>query len=95
MTIIENKEFWELQIEKLKVSGLTRKQYCRENGIDYVRFGYWLKRLSQSSSALVPVKVQTTEITKSKEILCTLELRGHLLKIHDISVLAFILDRIG
>ena len=60
---IENKEFWQEQLVKLKASGLSRSQYCRDNGINYDRFGYWLRRLSPVPSEFVPVKVvQTQEI---------------------------------
>lgn len=95
-SIIENKEFWEKELEKLKTSGLSRSQYCRENGINYERFGYWIKRLSSPLPTFVPIKVQEQEVaapSSSLATLCTIELRGHMFKIHDISALAFVLER--
>lgn len=92
---IESKEFWEQQLKRFKESGLTRSQYCRDNNINYDRFGYWLKRLSPAElSTFVPVKLRTPEPTSSHLVLCTLELRGHILKIHDRSALSFILERL-
>ena len=93
-TIIEDKEFWGQQFEKLKASGLSRSKYCRKNGINYDRFGYWLKKLSPISSEFVPVTIQPLESSPPHATLCTLELRGHILKIHDLSALSFVLERL-
>lgn len=93
--VIERKDFWRQQLENLKISGLTRSQYCRENNINYDRFGYWLKRLSPVSSEFIPVKLQTPELASPHSALCTLELRGHILNIHDLSALSFVLERLA
>jgi hypothetical protein len=93
--IIERKEFWKKELEKLTASGLSRSQYCRENGIDYERFGYWIKKLSSPSPEFIPVKVHTSEVTNPNATLCTIELRGHIIKIHDILALQFILERLS
>lgn len=92
-SIIESKEFWEQQSEKLKASGLSRSQYCRVNSINYHRFGYWLKKMPPVSPKLIPVKLQALEVTSSNSTLCTLELHGHILKIHDLSALSFVLTK--
>lgn len=94
-TMIERKEFWEQELEKLKTSGLSRSQYCRDNGINYDRFGYWIKRLLSASREFIPVKVHTPEVTISNATLCTIELRGHIIKIHDLSVLSFLFERLA
>lgn len=91
MPTIEDKNFWEHQIEKLKASGQSRSQYCRENNINYNRLGYWLKNLLPVT--LIPIKIQSEKPVASHPILCTIELRGHLLKIHDISALSILLER--
>jgi hypothetical protein len=93
--VIEDKEFWHDQLEKLKISGLSRFQYCRENDINYDRFGYWIKKLSPAISKFIPVKLQTSEVTVKYATLCTIELRGHILKIHDLSVFSLILERLA
>ena len=93
--IIEGKEFWEHQLEKFKASSLTRSQFCRENGINYDRFGYWIKRLSHTPSEFVPVKLQSPTRTTSYPILCTIEFHSHIVKIHELSALSFFLERLA
>ena len=95
MSAIESKEFWDQHIEKHKASGLSRSQYCREYDINYHRFGYWLRRLLPSTSGFVPVQIQTSAVTTNNAALSTLELRGHILKIHDMTALSFILGRLA
>jgi hypothetical protein len=93
--INKSKEFWEQQLEKLKASGLSRAQYCREHGINYSRFGYWVTRLCPVPSTFIPVEIQATNLEPSHTTLCTLELPKHTLKIHDMSALSFILERLA
>jgi hypothetical protein len=93
--VIEGKEFWQQQLEKLKTSGLSRSQFCRENGVNYDRFGYWIKRLSPVTSEFVAVKLQASEATVPDVTLCTIELHGYVLKIHDLSALSLMLERLA
>jgi len=93
--VIEGKEFWQQQLKKLKTSGFSRSQYCREKGINYDRFGYWLKRLSPASSEFIPVNLQTPAVAAAHATLCTIELSGYALKIHDLSALSFMLERLA
>ncbi len=90
----KNEAFWKEQLGKLKESGLSRARYCRENGINYDNFGYWIAKLCPVPSAFLPVNVQASESNTSHSVLCTLELRSHIIKIHDLSALSHILDRI-
>jgi len=92
--IKETKEFWEQELEKLKTSGLSRAQYCRENGINYERFNYWIKKLNPEASTFIPVKIQTTEPTSHHITLCALEIKGHVLKIYDLTALSYLLERL-
>ena len=93
--LIEDKEFWQNHLEKLKISGLSRFQYCRENDINYDRFGYWLKKLSPPISKFISVKLQASDVKAEHATLCTIELRGHVLKIHDLSALSLMLERLA
>lgn len=91
---IEGKEFWKKQLEQSKASGLSRTQYCRENNVNY-RFGYWLKRLSPVETPdFISVKLHAPELKPSHSTICTQELRGHILKIHDLSALSFVIERL-
>jgi hypothetical protein len=93
---IESREFWEQQLEKLKSSGLSRAKYCRENGINYDRFGYWLTRLRPATSPrFLPVKLHECHLETTLTPLCTLEIRGHVLKIYDVSALSFVLEKLA
>lgn len=81
-------------------SGLTRSKYCRQNKLNYDQFSYWLKKQlcnKNKSTKLVSVKVKPdSQPTAAQSILCTLNLKsGHCLKIHDISALSIILDRMN
>lgn len=93
MSTIEDKKFWEHQIEKLKSSGQSRSQYCRENNVDYNQLGYWIKKLLPVT--FVPINIKSEKQSISHPTLCTIELRGHLLKIYDISALSILLERLA
>ena len=92
---IENIDFWQRHIEQLKTSGLSRKQYCREKDVNYDRFGYWLKRIIESTSGFVPVKLKSSETPARQSVLCTLELRGGTVKVHDLSALSLLIERLA
>src|SRR5580658_6484874 len=92
--VIESKDFWEKQLEQLKASGLSRAEYCRTNGVNYDRFGYWLTRLRSAPSKFLPIKIREQCSGNPLVGLCTLEIRGHTLKIHDVSALSFILEKL-
>jgi hypothetical protein len=98
-TSIEAKEYWQQQLDKFKASNLSRSKFCRENSIDYHKFSYWIKKskLSPTLSEFVPIKLQISEGTTQHNhtALCSLELRDHVLRIHDLSVLSFILERLS
>lgn len=93
-TIAEDAAFWRQHIEQLKLSGLSRAQYCRDNGLSYAQCSYWLKRVSRSTSdAFIPVQLKPSQDSMISTPLCVLESRVGLLKILDLSALSFILDR--
>ncbi len=95
---IENEEFWRHHIQKQKTSCLTRANYSRQNGLNYHRFCYWIKKhfLNQSQNTqLVAVKVKTVSEPVMQSMLCTLNLKGgHSFVIHDLKALSIILDKI-
>jgi len=41
----EDKIYWKNEISKLKISGLSRREYCRQNKINYDKITYAIKRL--------------------------------------------------
>lgn len=91
---IENESYWKKHTEALKISGLTRIDYCRLHQVNYDRFGYWVKRCSVSVKPLVAVKLKAAE-TVVPQVLGTLTLSGNrTLQIHDYATLAWILEKV-
>jgi hypothetical protein len=92
---IKNDAFWQQHYELMRASRLSRSIYCRQHGLDYDRFGYWLKKQKhQDESNLIPVRLKSEMVAASQTVICTLELKnGHSLKIHDAQALTVILDR--
>jgi len=97
---VEDESFWRQHYQAHQSSGLTRREYCRKNSIDYYRFGYWLKKWSKQSAELIAVKLKLSENNASPSLpspseLCTLRLRGgHEIKINDVQALSLILEKI-
>lgn len=55
--IAEGKDFWREHVLAFSGSGLRKASYCRANGINYTRFNYWEKVLSdKGSNAASPEK---------------------------------------
>ncbi len=96
---IENEAFWQKHYEALNTSALSRTDYCRQYHINYDRFGYWISKWNRDKGdQLVSVKLKSTIEPKNQGIpaLCTLDLKnGQSLKIHDMQILAFILEKLG
>ena len=91
---IENEIFWKRHAELHKTSGLTRKNYCSLNNVNYDRFGYWLGKFSSQSSSLVAIKLKADDASTKQTTLCTLNLsNGRALQIHDQKTLFAILEK--
>lgn len=97
----EDADYWQHHTEMLKESGLSRINYCRRNNVNYDRFAYWLSKQKPSRSSIKPlvaVKLKSTSEPSllTSEALCTLNLRnGNVLKIHDMRVIALILEGVN
>ncbi|MFA6038342.1 MAG: hypothetical protein WC748_09525 [Legionellales bacterium] len=95
---VEDESFWRQHYQAHQSSGLTRREYCRKNSIDYYRFGYWLKKCSKQNAQLIEVKIKPSENNLSPSPpseLCTLRLRGgHEIKINNVQALSLILEKI-
>src|ERR1700733_13607236 len=95
---VENEEFWQHHHKLLKSNGMKRSSYCRENNLNYDRFGYWINRWNKLKNDKAPIKLvgvtlKSTESSSQTKLLCALDLKnGHSLKIYDSEVLAIILD---
>jgi hypothetical protein len=79
----ERKQKWRDKFQKQKASGLSIKQWCRENQITTQAFYYWRVRLFPKQALN---RSQFTEITDSKDIGLSIEYKGiyiHLTKHFD------------
>lgn len=95
--------FWQNHFKSLKLSGLNRKEYCVKNNLNYDQFGYFISKWAKQMSApkidlpLIPVTIKneaSSLLVASNKLLCSVSLsNGLVLKIHDVSVLPFILNQ--
>jgi len=55
----EKIKFWEEKIGEWQQSGLSRKDFCEQNGLKITRLGYWVRRIGklEQEESLVEVKV--------------------------------------
>ncbi len=55
-----NRRHWRAHVNALRLSGLSRAEYCRQHSLSYHAMTYWWRRLStpkESTSTLVPVSL--------------------------------------
>lgn len=57
----EDENFWRNHIANFSLSGLTKTNYCKQNGINYARFFYWIRILSR------PLPDQKSKTVQNKE----------------------------
>ena len=43
----EKINFWEEKIGEWQQSGLSRKDFCEQNGLKIIKLGYWVRRLGK------------------------------------------------
>jgi hypothetical protein len=106
--ISEDENFWRQHISTFLTSGVTRTVYCQNNGINYHRFSYWIKKLSVDTlqvakcnqqvasqhAPLLPVQLKPQALQSDVVVLCTLNLKnGSVLHIHHERVLSILLER--
>lgn len=96
----EDANYWQRHTDALKKSGLSRKNYCGNNNVNYDRFAYWLSKqqpIKAPPMVAIKLKAVSKSPTSSKcDVLCTLELsNGNCLKIYDAGVLSIILERLN
>ena len=91
----ETDTFWNHHNKNLKISGLSRQDYCRQNKVNYARFSYWLCKQTTQTPSLIPLALKPeTRTIPAAPTLCTLSLNnGYDLKIHDLPTLSFLLER--
>jgi hypothetical protein len=103
----EDESFWQNHLFEFRKSKLTRKQYCRQNGVDYYRFTYWMKKLiiqqlqvpSDQEEVLEKPQLLSIELKseyKKSEVAAPFSLNfknGCVLQIHNEQALSIILEK--
>lgn len=94
---IEDESFWQHHTERHKVSGLSRKEYCRINNVNYNRFDYKTRKNNKKCSPLMAVKIKPFDSSLKQQPTTpyTLHFRnGIYLQIHDQYSLINILEKL-
>lgn len=100
----DKERIWKEHAQRQKDSGLSRVAYCRKHQLSYDQFGYWLQKWRQQTMSSQSVKLLPIHVSKSfkmhdalqSETICTLAFKnGHVLKIHDKSVLTMLFSLWG
>jgi antitoxin (DNA-binding transcriptional repressor) of toxin-antitoxin stability system len=63
----EKRRYWEAHIERWQHSGMTQKDYCRDNGLKWSTFHYWRKRIEELSAPMQLIQVAQTPGPTGKE----------------------------
>ena len=83
MTTEQKHDFWRQHIEAWRRSKLPQREYCTQQSLSYSSFGYWSRRLKNTSthqSKLLPIKVtRTTPLVVILPCGIRLELPSHAL----------------
>ena len=76
-------QYWQAQIEAWQASGQSQLAYCRANGLNYPRFGYWRRKFRRwdetgppRASGFVPVVAASADGGLSVHLPNGIELRG-------------------
>jgi hypothetical protein len=97
--VSEDETYWQNQLSSFRASGLTRKGYCRQNGINYDRFTYWMgKHITQqtqvTSKQFLQVKLKPElEKSESGSLFSLILKNGCILQIHNEQALSIILEK--
>ena len=106
----EDEHYWRHHLSGFSCSKQTKKQYCKENGVAYDRFFYWIRKLSiptiqqspnkknpaEKMPQLLPVQLNQKDHETQSAALCILTLKnGCTLHIHDQQSLSFIIEKLA
>lgn len=99
----DQQAFWQLVLETYQASGLSVRQFCKQEGLSQPSFYAWRKRLRPTGAPeAVPSSAARSsefiEVTMPSDVPCALELAlssGHVLRIHrgaDSQTLTYVLS---
>lgn len=97
----ETPAFWQEHFKRFATLALSRKAYCRQQGLNYDRFQYWFYKLNKANKANrkndqairpIPVKVSAE---KNNTALCCLQVGDQTsLSIYDHGIVSDLLSRL-
>jgi len=108
--VTEDEFFWQNQLSKFRSSGLTKRKYCRQSGMNYDRFTYWTRKLIaqqaqkilkqesclEKPKQLLPLQIKPECKTFEAAVLFSLNLKnGCILHVHNEQALSIILERMA
>ena len=64
--LAEKRRYWEEQVQGWRGSGLSQKEYCRQNQLPENRLTYWKKRFNKAEAPVSFVQVQVGGKSRSK-----------------------------
>ena len=68
----ENDAYWVEIYSDFKNSNKSRNAYCKAQGINYDRFGYWLSR-QKKPTKLIAVKVTNSSSPETRRVLASIK----------------------
>ena len=108
--VMEDEFFWQNQLSKFRSSGLTKREYCRQSGMNYDRFTYWTRKLiaqqaqkilKQESCLEKPKQLLPLQLKpeyKAPDVVSPFSLifkNGCVLQVHSEQALSIILERMA
>lgn len=68
-TAAENVRYWKSRVEEHRKSGLSQKEYCRQEGISYWSFSSWKRKVGTESDKLtgIPTSLVHSLSLRNKE----------------------------
>ena len=86
------RDYWQQQLDKMNLSGLSMTAWCKANHIPASSLGYWKRKLAstpvnKSQERFVPVQLSSVDIRPSSAPLFIETPRGHRISISDLSQL--------
>ena len=93
----EDEAYWTEIYSRFKSSGESRKAYCKTHGINYDRFGYWLRcQLQRKPTDLIAVKVARLPSCDTRAVIASVRWSASQeLVFHDIDSLCAVMKRLS
>ncbi|MCG7881682.1 MAG: IS66 family insertion sequence element accessory protein TnpB [Candidatus Thiodiazotropha endolucinida] len=58
-------DYWQEQIRAWQTFGQSQRAYCQANDLNYLRFGYWLRKFRQQAEWSEPTRSGFVPVTRA------------------------------